>query len=161
MSDTATDDTAAAEPKRRSRKTLPLALLGAVVLGGAGFYGMYAGLIPLPEQTSDRSAPGLESRDVAHVALGPLLVNVGSRADGGHLRFAAKVETSSRALREVSALEPRFSDILNSYLRALEPHELQDPAALMRLRAQLLRRFRMVAGEDQVLDLLITEFVLN
>ena len=37
----------------------------------------------------------------------------------------------------------------------------QDPAALPRLRAQMLRRIQVVLGEGKVRDLLVTEFVLN
>ena len=39
--------------------------------------------------------------------------------------------------------------------------ELEDPAALVRLRAQILRRLQIVTGEGRVRDLLVTEFVLN
>jgi flagellar FliL protein len=52
-------------------------------------------------------------------------------------------------------------DVLNGYLRALEPREIEDPAALMRIRAQMLRRVQVVAGGDRVRDLLVMEFVVN
>jgi len=51
--------------------------------------------------------------------------------------------------------------VINTYLRAIDPSDLEDPTALLRLRAQLLRRLQMVAGEDLVNDFLITEFILN
>jgi flagellar FliL protein len=56
---------------------------------------------------------------------------------------------------------PRVLDVLNSYLRAVEVAELEDPAALVTLRAQMLRRIQLVTGPDRVRDVLITEFVLN
>ena len=49
----------------------------------------------------------------------------------------------------------------NSYLRALELRDLEDPSALTRLRAQMLRRVQVVAGPERVNDLLVMEFVLN
>ena len=52
-------------------------------------------------------------------------------------------------------------DVLNIYLRALDPHELQEPAALLRLRAQMLRRVQIVTGPGMVNDLLVMEFVFN
>jgi flagellar FliL protein len=52
-------------------------------------------------------------------------------------------------------------DVLNSYLRALEPGDLEDPSALTRIRSQMLRRVQVVAGLNKVNDLLIMEFVLN
>ncbi len=51
--------------------------------------------------------------------------------------------------------------MLNSYLRAVEVRQLEDPSALLRLRAQMLRRVQIVTGEGRVRDLLISEFVLN
>ena len=56
---------------------------------------------------------------------------------------------------------PRVLDVLNSYLRAVEVSDLEDPSALVRLRAQMLRRVQIVTGEGRVRDLLVTEFVLN
>jgi len=61
----------------------------------------------------------------------------------------------------VQALMPRIMDVLNIYLRALDPPELEEPAALLRLRAQMLRRVQIVTGPGLVNDLLIIEFVFN
>lgn len=51
--------------------------------------------------------------------------------------------------------------MLNGYLRAVETSELEQRAALVRMRAQMLRRVQVVTGEGRVRDLLIMEFVLN
>jgi flagellar FliL protein len=50
---------------------------------------------------------------------------------------------------------------MNGYLRAIDPAELDEPATLLRIRAQLLRRIQLVTGDGRVRDLLVTEFVLN
>ena len=52
-------------------------------------------------------------------------------------------------------------DVLNSYLRAVAVSDLEDPSALVSLRAQMLRRIQLVTGEGRVRDLLIMEFVLS
>ncbi len=39
--------------------------------------------------------------------------------------------------------------------------DLENPAAIQRLRAQMLRRVQVVTGEGRVRDLLVTEFILN
>jgi len=52
-------------------------------------------------------------------------------------------------------------DVLNTYLRAVELRDVENPAAMTRLRAQMLRRVNIVTGEGRVNDLLITEFVLK
>jgi len=61
----------------------------------------------------------------------------------------------------VTNLLPRVLDVLNSYLRVIDMQELNDPRALVRLRAQLLRRVQIVTGDVLVRDLLVTEFVVN
>mgnify|MGYP003471658695 FL=1 len=56
---------------------------------------------------------------------------------------------------------PRVTDVLNGYLRAVELAELEKPTALVKLRAHLIRRIQLVAGEGRVRDVLVTEFVIN
>jgi flagellar FliL protein len=56
---------------------------------------------------------------------------------------------------------PRVVDVLNGFLRAVDVTDLEDPAALLRLRAQMLRRVQIVTGEGAVRDLLVMEFVVN
>ena len=52
-------------------------------------------------------------------------------------------------------------DVLNTYLRAVEITDLEDPAAMTRLRAQMVRRVRMVTPPDTVRDVLILDFILD
>ena len=44
---------------------------------------------------------------------------------------------------------PRVVDVLNTFLRAVEPRDLEQPSALAPLRAQMLRRIQVVTGEGQ------------
>jgi flagellar FliL protein len=62
---------------------------------------------------------------------------------------------------DVTKVLPRVVDVLNSYLSALEIEDLEDRAALTRLRAQMLRRVQIVTGQGRVNDFLIMEFVLT
>jgi flagellar FliL protein len=77
------------------------------------------------------------------------------------LRFTSQIEVESKHAEDVTLILPRIIDVLNGYLRAVDAKELQDPVAMVRIRAHLLRRIQMVSGEGRVRDLLITEFVLN
>jgi flagellar FliL protein len=83
------------------------------------------------------------------------------RQNREHLRFTAQLEVPPDRVSEVESIRPRIVDVLNGYLRAVDLTDLEDPTALMRLRAQMLRRVQVVAGEGRVNDLLIMEFVLN
>ena len=61
----------------------------------------------------------------------------------------------------VADIMPRIVDVLNGYLRAVATEDLERPTALVRLRAQMLRRIRLIADKREIRDLLVAEFVLN
>lgn len=149
-----------AVPKRRSRMPLILGLILALAGGGGGFYVTWAGLL-FAEPGTDDSPHATPLPDIAFVPIDPLVISLGATSDSTHLRFTAQLEVAGGHIAEVTMLLPRILDVLNSYLRAVEVTELEDPSALVRLRAQMLRRIQMVTGEGRVRDLLVTEFVLN
>ncbi len=154
-----TDAAMPAAPRRRG--ILPLAVGGvlAVALGTAGFVAARSGLLPLPAAApAPAAAPG---RDAAFVPVPPVIVTLGPGSRHRHLRFVAQLEVAPAEAAAVERLMPRVLDVLNGYLRAVEPAELEQTGALFRLRAQMLRRIRTVVGEGRVHDLLVTEFVLN
>lgn len=158
MANTAAPPEATTAP-RNSRWPLLIGLLLALVGGGAGFFLTYSGRIP-PTDAHDGPAPAALP-DIAFVALDPIMISLGPASRSRHLRFAAQIEVEARHAAEVEHLRPRILDLLNGYLRAVEPSELEQTASLVRLRAQMLRRLQIITGEGRVRDLLITEFVLN
>lgn len=154
------DDAAQTEtpPPKRGRLPLLLGVTGAVLLGGGGFYAVWSGLVaaPAPEDEQVEDLP-----DIAFVPVDPVIISLPPGSPADHLRFTAQLEVAGPHESEVAALTPRILDVLNGYLRAVDVAALQDPAALLRIRAQLLRRLQIVTGEGRVRDLLVTEFVLN
>ncbi len=157
---TASDAPAGATPPRRSGlRGILFAVPVAGALGAGAFYAAWSGMVSLPEKQA--AAPSQTGPKVAYVPLRELVVSVGRQGTASHLLFSADIEVPAEAERAVTALMPRIIDVLNGYLRALEPEELEAPAALARLRAQMLRRLQIVAGEGQISDLLIIEFVLR
>lgn len=151
-----------AAPKKKSKLPLILGLVLFLVLGGGGFYAVYSGLILAP--ASESAGHGAVAEDlppIAFVALDPVTVALGDVAEGRHLRLGAQLEVNADAEADVTLLKPRILDVLNGYLRAVDLAELTDPHALVRLRAQMLRRIQIVTGEGRVRDLLVTEFVIN
>lgn len=167
-------------PKKGSKLPLLIGLVLALAGGGGGFFAAWSGLLPFggsdPAETShgdgaqgeghgdghaaDPPLP-MPDTDVAFVELPPLTISMGTMANLHHLRFRASLEVPPQYASEVETLAPRVLDVLNSYLRALQPEDIEAPGALIRLRSQMLRRLQMVAGEDRVSDLLVLEFVLN
>jgi flagellar FliL protein len=158
----------AASTGRRTKKPLLFGLLLAVVLGGAGFYATWSGLIlgggdmAQAEAGDGHGGEGANPLpDIAFVPVDPVVISLGPAAKASHLKMAAQLEVGAAYAAEVQHLMPRILDVLNGYLRAIDVAEIEDPAALVRIRAQLLRRIQIVTGEGRVRDLLVTEFVLN
>jgi flagellar FliL protein len=154
--------TAEEVPKKRSKKPLLIGLVLALLLGGGGFYAAFSGLILGADEShaEEDHAPG-PLTGIAFVPLETMVVSLGADSGSEHLRFTAQLEVVDSAAADVTTLTPRILDVLNSYLRAIDTASIEDPHAMARLRAQMLRRIQVVTGDGRVRDLLITEFVLN
>ncbi|MEJ6396371.1 flagellar basal body-associated FliL family protein [Yoonia sp. 208BN28-4] len=171
MTTTADPDEA---PPKKSKLPLLLGLVLAILGGAGGYFAVAMGLLTFGgaaatdddygggDAASDYAADGSDTQaSLAFVALDPLLISIPSDTGRSFLRFAAQLEVRPEYMAEVENLKPRIVDVLNGYLRAVDIAELEDPTALVRLRAQMLRRLQIVAGEGRIRDLLIMEFVLN
>lgn len=160
---------AGAVPARKGKRSLIAGAALALLLGGGGFYAVRSGLVLGPSESeaaggADEAhpAPTLEALpDIVFVPLDPIIVSLGPNSRARHLRFRAQLEVPGQYSADVERLIPRVVDVLNSYLRAVEPSTLDQPGALTRLRSQMLRRVQLVLGEGRVRDLLVMEFVLN
>lgn len=164
MADTITDEGGA--PVKSSKMPLILGLSLALGAAGGSFYLVQTGLLFGAEsQAWDSAKPiGGDRRampDIAYVPIESLVISLGDGMSGKHLRFRAELEVAPKHQTEVEKLMPRIVDVLNSYLRAVEVKDLTDKAALVRLRAQMLRRLQVVTGNGRINDLLIMEFVMN
>lgn len=161
MADAATVETES-EPKS-SKMPLILGLALLLLGGGGGFYATWSGLI-LGSESADVEVEKPKSEEgpaIKFVPIEPITVSLPQSSAQKHLRFRAELEVASKYASEVETLLPRVIDVLNSYLRAIEVSDIQNPSALTRLRAQMLRRVQVVAGPGRINDLLIMEFVLN
>lgn len=156
-------------PKKSSKLPLILGLVLAIAGGGGGFFAAYSGMLPIggaphePEAHTEVEDTAADSSvpDVAFVPIEPMVISLGYGAEAQHLRFRAQLEVPAARKTDVEKLLPRVVDVLNSYLRAVEISDLTDANALVRLRAQMLRRIQIVTGAGRVNDLLIMEFVTN
>lgn len=157
-----TAETLAGKSKLPLIAGLVLALAGA----GGGYFAVTGGYVPLGHSGVEHDGKDAEHAETEHevktgfVPIDPIMVSMGKNGDR-HLRFRAQLEVKASAQHDVQQLLPRVVDVLNGYLRALDLQDLSDPAALTRLRGQMLRRVQVVAGRDRIRDLLVMEFVLN
>ena len=156
-------DTATATPSDSpgKRRFLPVlfGLAGAALAGGGMFHAVHSGLILAPADPAARPAP--VATDFAHVPVENITITLAPESGARFLRFSGHIEVADSSLAEMQRLQPRFLDLINTYLRAVEISDLTEPAAIIRLRAQILRRLQVIAGEGHVRDFLITEFVIN
>ncbi|MFO1104938.1 MAG: flagellar basal body-associated FliL family protein [Amaricoccus sp.] len=169
MSEAAAVDAVPVKP-RGGAKGLLFGIVAALALGGGGFWAIYSGMIDPAKLMGGggehggggggHGEAGSEAA-AAFVAMDPITISLPPQASARHLRFTGQIEVEPGQAVAVAAVMPRILDVLNTYLRAVEVRDLEEPAALPRLRAQMLRRVQVVTGEGMVRDLLITEFVLN
>ncbi|MEQ8178190.1 MAG: flagellar basal body-associated FliL family protein [Amphiplicatus sp.] len=164
------DEAAATEQK--PKKGLPLkgilttavsALALAGVGAGAAFLGAPTGqkCAAAPAAPASGGHAKTDPKDVAYVNLEPLVISLGPGARSKYLKISISLETSKTYEKSLNELSPRIRDVLNSYLRAVEESDLQRPASMTRLRAQMLRRLQLVSPQGAVNDILITDFVLT
>ena len=162
---TAEADTPEEPPKKSSKLPMIIGLALALVGGGGGFFAVQSGILFGSDEPKEEEEVKKEDMAdvpaVSFVALDPVVISLPASGGRDHLRFSAQLEVLPEYLGDVEALKPRIVDVLNSYLRAVELSELEDPTSLMRLRSQMLRRIQVVTGEGRVKDLLIMEFVLS
>ncbi len=155
------DQAADIEEPRKSGGLVPL-ILGAVLAvagAGGGYFATTLGLIG--GEAGDAPQVVEEKPKAAFVPLEPLVISIGGDGRQRHLRFSAQLEVVPGNERAVTDVLPRIVDVLNGYLRAIDLADIEDTAALVRMRAQMLRRVQIVVGEGLVSDLLVMEFVLS
>lgn len=158
------DETGEDALKKRSKLPLILGVVLALLGGGGGFMAVQMGLIGGAPQEEAKEDPVEEAEDLPALAFVPmetLVINLPRDAQAKHLLFTAQLEVEPAYQAEVTELLPRVVDVLNGYLRSVDLTELESPTALIRLRAQMLRRVQVVVGDGRVKDILIMEFVLN
>jgi flagellar FliL protein len=180
------DEAKKAPAKGGGAKTILVGAALALALGGGAFFVVYSGTVALPlppaneAETADagHGAPeaGHGAAEGEHAAVDehgqpipatafqpiePILVSMGKGEGLRQLQLTASLEVEPTQVAQVGLLQPRVRDVLTTYLRAVNPEDVSDPAALLRMRAQMLRRVQVVTGEGVVRDLLVSEFVVR
>lgn len=143
-------------------------VLTPLILGAVSFGTVF--LLPTAETgtaSSAHDAAASESTDLHDlmptnlyiVEMDEFVVSI--RDDKNILRMSLALEVPKQFSEDVNPNELRLRDAFMGYLRAVEIAELQDPAFLPQLRAQLLRRSRLVLGQEKVAGVLITDFLIR
>ncbi|MFO6464903.1 flagellar basal body-associated protein FliL [Jannaschia sp. KMU-145] len=155
------DDGAKTARKGGALKWIAVLLLG-LGLGAGGFYVMFTGAADdILARTVDPEPDTAASAGLTFLELEPIIVSIGGPGSIRNLRFRAALQIAPDADSLARSLQPRMMDIATTYLRAVPMEMLEEPTSLIRIRAQLLRRFQMLTGPDTVEDLLVSEFVMT
>lgn len=149
-------------PNTSGKILITISLLFSCIFGAGVFYIV---------QTLDFSGESIKFATMPHVAeplnetafldLDPIIVSYETPDHRTHLSFRAQLEVPQGSIGTVDHLKPRVVDILNTFLRALRLEDIQQPSAFMALKAKMLRRVKLVVGEENIKNLLIMEFVLK
>lgn len=95
------------------------------------------------------------------VVLDPMVVSISPIGRSKHLKISLVLETDDDGAAELLDHGFYIQDVLNTFLRSVDNEVLEDPAAMSRLRAQILRRVRAIVPDANIQNVLITEFVLT
>ncbi|MBE3639031.1 flagellar basal body-associated FliL family protein [Mangrovicoccus algicola] len=162
------DETPEDSPPKKKSLVMPAIALAAVL--GAGSFGaslLMLGTPPAPATEDHAAQSGEEAgatdagTETEFLPMEPLLISLGPRTGNKQLRFEGYLEIPVASRETVQGGMPRVMDVLNTYLRSVEPQELSEPTALLKFRLQMLRRVQLVLGEEVVYDLLISKFLIG
>lgn len=153
-------------PKKGGRLGLIVGLVLGLIAGGGSFFAVYSGMLPFGSsgehsEAQSEERPVKELPNVSYLALEPIVTAIRASEKYRVLRFSGQLQIPPSFANEAEILKPRIVDVMNTYLNALEAKQFEDPIAMIKLRAQLLRRIQIVTGKENVQDLLIREFVLQ
>ena len=155
------------EPAKRSKLPLILGLVLFLAAAGGGFYATFSGMFSIASLMGGEKADGEDDTVMAAAStptffpIGETIIPLGPNAEAEFLLMTSEIEIDPKDLEAFQALMPRIQDLFNTYLRAVEARDLEQPNATMRLRDQLLRRLRVIAEPAMPRDLLFTSFILK
>lgn len=150
-------------PIKQGKALIFLSIPMSLAIGAGLFWGVTQYLPQTGEShaTDQQITSSYAIDDLEFVAMDPIVVSMNRGKTKHHLRFKAELEVPAAHQRDVEKLIPRVVDVFNAFLRALDLDDIEHPTALHNIRAQMLRRAKIVLGDSKVNDLLVTEFVLN
>lgn len=155
-----------APKKKGGALGLIIGLVGALALGGGAAFTISTGMVDIPGLTDTGAADDKEEKKEekpeeksVFIELSDISVPVVEARQLRQLQLRLTIETTVAHEADVGEMTPRILDTLNTMLRTTVRDDLSDPTALDRLRAQMLRRVRIVTGPEAVKDLLIVNYL--
>jgi len=156
-----------AAPKKKGGLIGKVAL--GVALGGASFgtvFFMPGSDVPAHDTEDEAHMTASSEPEPVELDMNPAFVELTPftiSLDGGNglLKMGITLEASEELSGSIDPSDPQLRDAFTGYLRALKPAQIRDAAYMARLRAQLLRRARLVFDSDAIYGVLITDFLVQ
>ncbi len=152
-------------PAKKSRKRLIMLVLIPVVLllfAGVGGFLVHAGIVKIPflskPKTQHAAAPATQ-----FIKMPELVANLDAGTDAdSYAKMQAELEvTDALSATAVAAQMPAIIDLFQSYLRTMQPGDLQGAEGLYRLREALLSRANVIVAPASVQDVLFIELIVQ
>ena len=163
-------DKKAAEAKGAKKPGLLGKLVLPVVLGITSFCTVYFLPQSAPPASNDHlplashEVQGGEAAEPAPIETSFITLEsfTVSLKDRTHImRLSITIEAPQHSAELIDPNNPKLRDAFMGYLSALGMEQVEDAAFLVRLRAQLTRRAKFVLGQDNVQNILITDFMVR
>lgn len=165
----ADEDAKAAEgteqPKKKSKLLLFL-ILGVLLLAlaGGGFFAYTKFFAPKPPTAEEIEQQKVEQPPAVGeiVTLEPFVVNLADPKGNRYLKMTIGMEVeTAEASERIKKLEPKLRDIVIMMLTSLAFEEVMTPEGKLRIRDELLERFRRATKPDVIKNIYFTEFVVQ
>jgi flagellar FliL protein len=150
--------------KKPAGKSKLLMIAGLVIVlagGGGGYFFFKKAQHPVSEVVSVKKEPAfIEIKDMMVGAAGATMEQALERPRYFRVKIALEV-SDSRQLPAVQVLLPRIEDIFQTYLRELQPADIEGSANIYRLKEELLRRVNLAVQPNKIDAILFKEFLVQ
>jgi flagellar FliL protein len=151
-------------PGKKSRRGLMLLLFPALFLliAGAGGFLVFSGIVKLPFLTHAKARQAAAPQ-MQFIKMPELVANLDAGADAdSYAKMQAELEvTDAVSAAAVTTPMPAIIDLFQSYLRTMQPGDLQGAEGLYRLREALLARANVIVAPASVQDVLFIELIVQ
>ena len=157
-------DTRSEGDTKPAGKSKLLMIAGVVVLlalgGGGYFYYKKSQTVGAENLPVKKEAGFIEIKDMMVGAAGASMEQMLERPRYFRIRIVLELSDGSQ-VPAVQALLPRVEDILQTYLRELQPSDIEGSANIFRLKEELLRRVNMAVQPNKVDAILFKELLVQ
>jgi flagellar FliL protein len=149
------------KPAGKSKLLIIAGFFFLFALGGGGYFFYKKSQMASTENLPVKKEAGfIEIKDMMVGAAGASMEQMLERPRYFRIRIVLELSDGSQ-VPAVQALLPRVEDILQTYLRELQPSDIEGSANIFRLKEELLRRVNMAVQPNKVDAILFKELLVQ